>query len=84
MKNYGLIILFILKMLPYIHVSYTPLCLNKKSVMNKKHQETLKNAYLSHRESMRRSLNARLEMAKANGNNKLVQQLEAEAKYLHL
>ena len=52
--------------------------------MNNKRQETLKNAYQSHRESMRKSLNARIEAARANGNEKLVRQLEAEAKYLHL
>lgn len=52
--------------------------------MNNKRQETLKNAKASHRDSMRRSLNARLEAARANGNEQLVQQLEAEAKYLHL
>lgn len=52
--------------------------------MNKKRQETMKNAHHSHRESMRRSLNARLEAARANGNDQLVKQLEEEAKYLHL
>ena len=52
--------------------------------MNKKRQEVLKGVTLSHRESMRRSLNNRLEAARANGNDKLVKQLEAEAKYLHL
>lgn len=52
--------------------------------MNNKRQENLKNAYLSHRESMRKSLNVRLEAARANGNENLVKQLEAEAKYLHL
>ena len=52
--------------------------------MNSKHQETLRNAHLSHRESMRRSLNSRLEAAKSSGNDNLVKQLEAEAKYLHL
>ena len=52
--------------------------------MNKKRKEIVKNTNLSHRESMRRSLNNRLESARANGNSKLVEQLEAEAKYLHL
>ena len=52
--------------------------------MNNQRQKTLKNAHLSHRESMRKSLNVRLEAARANGNEKLVKQLEAEAKYLHL
>ena len=57
---------------------------NKKSTMNNQQKENLRNAHLSHRESMRRSLNARLEAAKSNGNDNLVKQLEAEAKYLHL
>lgn len=52
--------------------------------MNNKRQETLKNANLSHRESMRKSLNNRIEAARAKGDDKLVKQLEAEAKYLHL
>ena len=52
--------------------------------MNNKRKEILKNTNLSHRESMRRSLNNRLESARATGNEKLVRQLEAEAKYLHL
>jgi hypothetical protein len=52
--------------------------------MNNNRQEVLRNAKSSHRESMRRSLNVRLEAARANGNERLVKQLEAEAKYLHL
>ncbi|MGL5941216.1 MAG: arginine synthesis PII-interacting regulator PirA [Waterburya sp.] len=52
--------------------------------MNNKRQETLKNAYQSHLESMRKSLNSRLEAARAEGNEKLIKQLEAEAQYLHL
>lgn len=52
--------------------------------MNNKRKEIIENAHTSHRESMRRSLNNRIEAARANGNDKLVKQLEAEAKYLHL
>jgi hypothetical protein len=52
--------------------------------MNNNRQNILQNASNSHRESMRRSLNARLEAARAKGNDQLVKQLEAEAKYLHL
>lgn len=55
-----------------------------KSTMNNNRQEILKKANTTHRESMLRSLNIRLEAARANGNEKLVKQLEAEAKYLHL
>ena len=39
---------------------------------------------LSHRESLRRSLQQRLEAARAKGNQQLIQQLEAEAKYLRI
>lgn len=53
-------------------------------MMNNKRKEIIDNAHVSHRESMRKSLSNRLEAARANGNNKLVKQLEAEAKYLHL
>lgn len=52
--------------------------------MNNNQQNILQNATNSHRESMRRSLSARLEAARAKGDEKLVKQLEAEAKYLHL
>jgi hypothetical protein len=52
--------------------------------MNNNRKEIIKNASLSHRESMRRSLNSRLEAARAKGNDKLVKQLEAEATYLQL
>ena len=71
-------------MLSYISVPHTLFFKNKKSMLNKKRQETLKTARDSHRESMRRSLNARLEAARAKGNESLIKQLEAEAKYLHL
>lgn len=54
------------------------------SIMNNKRKEIIKNASLSHRESMRKSLNNRLEAARANGNKQLIEQLQAEAKYLHL
>lgn len=47
-------------------------------------QETFKKAALNYRQSLRRSLELRLESARAAGNNKLVRQLEAEANYLHL
>ena len=71
-------------MLSYISVRHTLYFKNKKSIMNNKRNNTLQNASNSHRESMRRSLNTRLEAARAKGNEQLVKQLEAEAKYLHL
>ena len=52
--------------------------------MKKNRQETLKNAALSYRQSLQKSLQRRLESARAAGNDKLVRQLEAEANYLHL
>ena len=53
-------------------------------MMNKKRNKNLNNAAITHRESMKKSLNIRLEAARAKGNAALVQQLEAEAQYLHL
>ncbi len=50
--------------------------------MNKKRQETIKKAASTHRESLRQNLQHRLEVARANGNEELIRQLEAEASYL--
>ena len=52
--------------------------------MNNNRQTAIKNAYSNHRQSMRKSLNIRLQAARESGNESLVKQLEAEAKYLHL
>ena len=52
--------------------------------MNINRQETLKNAAASHRNNLRKSLEHRLEVARANGDERLVRQLEAEASYLHM
>ena len=52
--------------------------------MNKNRQETIKNAAINYRQSLKRSLQLRLEAARAAGNDKLVRQLQAEANYLHL
>lgn len=56
----------------------------KKSTMNKNRQEVLRQATHIHRENLRRSLEHRLEIARAKGDDKLVRQLEAEASYLHI
>ena len=53
-------------------------------MLNKNRKNILQNANNSHRDSMRRSLNTRLEAARATGNDQLIKQLEAEAQYLHL
>ena len=52
--------------------------------MSTNRQEILKKAASSHRESLRKSLKHRLEMARVQGDEKLVRQLEAEANYLHM
>lgn len=56
----------------------------KEYTMNKNRQEILKQAAVSHRESLKRSLEHRLEVARASGDERLVRQLEAEASYLHM
>ncbi|MEA5535536.1 hypothetical protein [Crocosphaera sp. XPORK-15E] len=52
--------------------------------MNKNSKETLTEAIQAHRESLRKSLQHRLEVARASNNEKLLRQLEAEAAYLHI
>lgn len=52
--------------------------------MNKKRKQTLNEAAAHHRESLRQNLQRRLAVAKDNGDEELLRQLEAEASYLHL
>ena len=52
--------------------------------MNRKRQQTLTKAASTHRETLRKNLQHRLEMARAQGNEKLIRQLESEAAYLHM
>jgi hypothetical protein len=52
--------------------------------MNKNRQQVLTQATAAHKETLRRNLQHRLEVARAQGNEALVRQLEAEAAYLHL
>ncbi len=54
------------------------------NTMHKNRQEILRQATQIHRENLRRSLEHRLEIARAKGDDKLVRQLEAEASYLHI
>ncbi|ELR97305.1 hypothetical protein [Gloeocapsa sp. PCC 73106] len=49
-----------------------------------KSNEALKEAAANHRQSLIRSLQHRLEVARANGDETLIRQLEAEARYLHV
>ncbi len=53
-------------------------------MMNKNRQEMITKAASAHQESLRKSLEHRLEVARAQGNDNLVRQLEKEAAYLHL
>ncbi len=50
--------------------------------MNKNRQQTLTKAAATHRETLRKNLQHRLEVARSQGNDTLVRQLEAEATYL--
>lgn len=50
--------------------------------MFKNRQEAVKKAAQAHRDSLQKSLQRRLEAARAKGDETLVRQLEAEAKYL--
>jgi hypothetical protein len=52
--------------------------------MNKNRQQIVTQAVSAHRETLRQNLQHRLEVARSQGNEKLVRQLEAEAAYLHL
>ena len=63
---------------------YTLFFFIKESIMNKNRQEKLAKAALTYRESLRKNLEHRLEAARAQGNQQLVRQLEAEANYLHM
>ena len=52
--------------------------------MNINRQETVKNAAEAHRDTLRKSLEHRLEVARAKGDQSLVRQLEKEASYLRI
>jgi hypothetical protein len=52
--------------------------------MNKNRQQVVTEAASAHRDSLRKSLQHRLDVARAEGDEKLVRQLEAEAAYLHM
>lgn len=51
-------------------------------MLNQTRKEQLKTAAANHRDSLRRSLQRRIESARAAGNEELLQKLEAEADYL--
>lgn len=51
--------------------------------MNKNLQQKVREAATAHRHSLQKSLQHRLEIARAKGDEALVRQLEAEASYLN-
>lgn len=51
--------------------------------MNKSRQEMLKEAAAIHRASIQKRLQHRIEVARAQGNDKLLRILEAEANYFN-
>lgn len=53
-------------------------------MMNKNRQDRVTKAASVHQESLRKSLQHRLEVARAQGNEALIRQLEKEAAYLDL
>lgn len=50
--------------------------------MNKNRQQLIVQTSQVHRDNLRRNLQRRLEIARAQGNESLIRQLEAEASYL--
>lgn len=52
--------------------------------MNKNFSNKVKNAAAAHRASLQKNLDHRIEVARANGDEALVRQLEQEASYLNL
>lgn len=52
--------------------------------MNNNHLITVSRATEAHRETLRKNLQHRIEVARAQGNEKLLEQLQQEAAYLQL
>ena len=50
--------------------------------MDKNRQEVIKETAQAHRSNLQKNLQHRLEVARAKGDQRLIQQLEAEANYL--
>jgi hypothetical protein len=55
---------------------------NPLFLMNNKRQQSIQQAQAAHRATLLKSLQHRLEVARANGNEALVRLLEEEASYL--
>ncbi len=52
------------------------------STVNKNRQQILTQAAQAHRDTLRKNIQRRLEVARAKGDEMLVRQLEAEAQYI--
>lgn len=52
--------------------------------MNKNHLNKSQNTAATHRASLKKNLEHRLEVARAQGDENLIRMLEQEASYLHL
>lgn len=52
--------------------------------MNRNHLDKVRKAASAHRDTLQKNLEHRLEVARANGDEALIRQLEAEASYLRL
>ena len=50
--------------------------------MNKNRQQVVTQAHQTHRDTLRKNIQHRLEIARAKGDEALVRQLEAEAQYI--
>lgn len=55
----------------------------KKFAMNRNRQQAIKQAAEAHRQNIQRSLQHRMEVARANGDENLLRQLEAEMNYFN-
>lgn len=51
--------------------------------MNRNRQQAIKQAAEAHRQNIQRSLQHRMEVARANGDENLLRQLEAEMNYFN-
>lgn len=51
--------------------------------MNRNRQQAIKQAAEAHRQNIQKSLQHRMEVARANGDENLLRQLEAEMNYLN-
>lgn len=58
--------------------------LKEMSMLNKKRQEMATKAEAAHRDTLHKNLQRRLEVARANGDENLLRQLEIEASYIGL